>query len=216
MNKKILALALAIVFIATAFTACKKELETMKINGGEYPVYRDDKGELLTNAEPKAYSFHYDTKKPKANGALNFWADVYKFNPTTYEIVDTMTEQGYSLDGTQFGGIGTFAANRFTDLMEYLIIVHNDEEGLKPDVKYYQTKGYATVKIDASDPENIKMYGGEQLEKGTSVVVSGIATESLLIDIMAFISQSLSPAFFKYSSVMPAPSPMSIPILSKI
>ena len=136
-------------------------------------VTRDDKGELTDNAAPKAYSFHYDTKKPKANGALKFWADVYKFDPTTYEIVDTMSEQEYSLDGTQFGGIATFAANRFTDLMEYLIIVHNDEEGLKPDVKYYQTKGYATVKIDASDPENIKMYGGEQLERGTTILVSG-------------------------------------------
>ena len=135
-------------------------------------VTRDDKGDLLTNAEPKAYSFHYDTKKPKANGALKFWANVYKFNPATYEIVDTMSEQEYSVTGTQFGGIGTFAANRFTDLMEYLIIVHNDEEGLKPDVKYYQTKGYATVKIDASDPENIKMYGGEQLERGTTILVS--------------------------------------------
>lgn len=136
-------------------------------------VTRDDKGELTDNAAPKAYSFHYDTKKPKANGALKFWADVYKFNPATYEIVDTMSEQEYSVTGTQFGGIGTFAANRFTDLMEYLIIVHDDEEGLKPDVKYYQTKGYATVKIDASNPEKIKMYGGEQLERGTTILVSG-------------------------------------------
>ena len=136
-------------------------------------VTRDEKGELTADAAPKAYSFHYDTKKPKASGALKFWADVYKFNPTTYEIVDTMTEQEYSVTGTQFGGIATFAANRFTDLMEYLIIVHNDEEGLKPDVKYYQTKGYATVKIDASDPENIKIYGGEQLERGTTILVSG-------------------------------------------
>ncbi len=53
MNKKIMAIALAMVFIATAFTACKKELETMKINGGEYPVYRDDKGELVINEENK-------------------------------------------------------------------------------------------------------------------------------------------------------------------
>ena len=136
-------------------------------------VTRNENGELTDNAKPKAYSFHYDTKKPKANNALKFWADVYLFNPTTYEIVDTLTEQEYSVTGTQFGGIGTFAANRFTDLMEYLIIVHNDEEGLKPDVKYYQTKGYATVKIDASDPENIKMYGGEQLERGTTILVSG-------------------------------------------
>ena len=135
-------------------------------------VTRGSDGELSANAVPKVYSFHYDTKKPKANGALKFWADVYKFNPTTLELVDTLTEQEYSVSGTQFGGIGTFAANRFTDLMEYLIIVHNDENGLQPDVKYYQTKGYATIKIDASDPENIKMYGGEQLERGTTILVS--------------------------------------------
>ncbi len=49
MNKKIIALALAIVFIVTAFTACKQKIETMKIGGGEYPVYKDDKGELVVN-----------------------------------------------------------------------------------------------------------------------------------------------------------------------
>ena len=49
MNKKIIALALAIVFVATAFVACKKEVETMKIYGNEYPVYRDDEGELIYN-----------------------------------------------------------------------------------------------------------------------------------------------------------------------
>ena len=135
-------------------------------------VTRDDKGELLTNANPKAFSFHYDTKKPKANGALKFWADVYKFNPATYEIVDTLTEQEYSVSGTQFGGIGTFAANRLTDLMEYLIIVHDGEDGFTADRKYYQTKGYATIKVDASNSDNIKIYGGEQLENGTSIVVS--------------------------------------------
>ena len=129
-----------------------------------------------TSSSPKAYSFHYDTKKPKANGALKLWADVYKFDPNTFEIVDTLTEQEYSVTGTQFGGITTFAANRFTDLMEYLIIVHDNEDGLQPDVKYYQTKGYATIKIDASDAENIKIYGGEQLERGTSIVVASKTT----------------------------------------
>ena len=51
MNKKIIAAALAIVFIATAFTACTKKIETMKIYGNEYPVYRDDNGELVYNDE---------------------------------------------------------------------------------------------------------------------------------------------------------------------
>ena len=138
-------------------------------------VTRENNGELTANAVPKAYSFHYDTKMPKKNGALKFWADVYQFNPATFEIVDTLTEEDYSVSGTQFGGIATFAANRMTDLMEYLIIVHDDEQGIYSGSKYFQTKGYGTIKVevDPADPDNIKMYGGEQLERGTSVVVAG-------------------------------------------
>lgn len=49
MNKKIIALALAILFIATAFTACKKDFEMTKINGKEYPVAKDENGELIIN-----------------------------------------------------------------------------------------------------------------------------------------------------------------------
>ena len=49
MNKKILALALAIVFIATAFTACKKGPELTKINGKDYPLAQDDNGETIIN-----------------------------------------------------------------------------------------------------------------------------------------------------------------------
>ena len=51
MNKKILALALAIVFIATAFTACKKGPELTEINGNEYPLAQDDNGETIINEE---------------------------------------------------------------------------------------------------------------------------------------------------------------------
>ena len=57
--------------------------------------------------------------------------------------------------------------------MEYLIIVHDDEQGIFSGNKYYMTKGYGTIKVDVSDPEAPRLYGGEQLEKGTSVVVSG-------------------------------------------
>ncbi len=51
MNKKILALALAIVFIATAFTACKKGPELTEINGNEYPLAQDANGETIINEE---------------------------------------------------------------------------------------------------------------------------------------------------------------------
>ena len=51
MSKKILALALAIVFIATAFTACKKGPELTEINGVEYPLAVDKNGETIINEE---------------------------------------------------------------------------------------------------------------------------------------------------------------------
>ncbi len=49
MNKKILALALAIVFIATAFTACKNTPELTEINGKEYPLATDAEGNTIVN-----------------------------------------------------------------------------------------------------------------------------------------------------------------------
>lgn len=49
MSKKIIALALAIVFIATAFTACGNKLELTKINGKEYPLATNKDGETIVN-----------------------------------------------------------------------------------------------------------------------------------------------------------------------
>ena len=130
--------------------------------------------------EPKAYAFHYDANRPKGNGAVELWADVYEFNPATYEIVDTLTAMSaVNVSGTAFAG-NTFMKNRMTDLMEYLIIVHNDKDGIKRDDgtlnprKYYQTKGYGTVMVDTSNPNEIKIYGGEQIENGTAVVPGSI------------------------------------------
>lgn len=51
MNKKILALALAIVFIATAFTACKRGPELTKINGMELPLETNKDGETIINED---------------------------------------------------------------------------------------------------------------------------------------------------------------------
>lgn len=51
MSKKILALALAILFIATAFTACKQKLETTKINGKEFVLYTDDAGNTVISED---------------------------------------------------------------------------------------------------------------------------------------------------------------------
>lgn len=171
-----------------------------------YFVYYDPL--TMTSSSPKAYSFHYDTKMPKASGALKFWSDVYKFNPTTFEIVDTLSEASYSVDGTSFGGAASFASNRFTDLMEYLIIVHDEGKDIYSGNKYFQTKGYGTIKIDASDPENIKMYGGEQLERGTTILVSSKSVQKNGTTYCTVPAEENAPGYL-YSSV-PTPPTKSV------
>lgn len=132
---------------------------------------------------PKLYEFRYDNTRAKNNNknTEEFWAKVYDINSTDLNLkLDTLdeiskSEQGpYSITGSNFGN-NSFLVNRMTDLMDYLIIVH-DNEDTKPyihaDKKYYLTKGYGTIKIDADDAGNIKFYGGEQLETNTVVVAS--------------------------------------------
>lgn len=51
MNKKILAVALALLFVVTAFTACKSKLEMTKINGKEYPLMTDEDGNTVVNED---------------------------------------------------------------------------------------------------------------------------------------------------------------------
>ena len=150
----------------------------------KYFVYHDPL--TLYSNEPTVYAFHIDKNRPKGNGqADEMWAEKGKFNAETYVVTDTvMSEFGpvnnYSKKGDKFGtagASGAFMKNRMTDLMEYLIIVHDDGDGviradgsLNPK-KYYQTKGYGTMKIDTSDPNAIKFYGGEQIENGTAITV---------------------------------------------
>ena len=179
---------------------------TFIVPDDEHFVYYDPL--TSTSADPKVYSFHYDTNKPKANGNLKFWADVYKYNPQTYEIVDTLTEQEYNVGGTMFGGVTSFAANRFTDLMEYLIIVHDDEQGIYSGNKYFQTKGYGTVKIDATNPDEIKMYGGEQLERGTHVAVSTVNNQKNGSTYCTVPGQENTPGYLH--SAIPTPPTRSV------
>ncbi|MBR5455613.1 MAG: hypothetical protein IKU76_01520 [Bacteroidaceae bacterium] len=127
--------------------------------------------------EPKIYSFHYNSERPKGNGAVELWADIYKFNPKTYEITDTLTPMTpVNLTGTNFNG-NAFMKNRMTDLLEYLIVVHGEEGQFVADKKYYQTKGYGFMKVDASDESNLKIYGGEQIENGSYVAVGSRYTQ---------------------------------------
>ena len=121
-----------------------------------------------------------------------------------------MAEQEYGVSGTQFGGVGTFAANRMTDLMEYLIIVHDDEQGIYSGSKYFQTKGYGTIKVevDESNPDNVKMYGGEQLERGTSVVVAGKNIQTNGITYSTLPGEEDTPGYLH--SAIPTPPTRSV------
>ena len=128
------------------------------------------------NAVPKVYKLHYDNKHPKNKTPekIELWSEVFRFNANTFEFnpdsVYTSLEP-YDLSGERFKN-DLFMVDRMTDLMEYLIIVHDDGGTLRPEKKYYQSKGYGTVKIDATNPDDIKIYGGEQLERGTVISVS--------------------------------------------
>ena len=142
-------------------------------------IYYDPITRAEGAGDPTVYAFHYNNKRPKNTAkAIELWADKYKFDKVTLEITDTLTPlSGISLTSTNFGG-NTLMKNRMTDIMEYLIIVHNENDGIiLPDGtgnprKYYQTKGYGTIKVDASDVNEIKFYGGEQIENGTTVVAT--------------------------------------------
>ena len=127
------------------------------------------------NAVPKVYKFHYDSDRPEnKTAAIEMWSEVFRFNNSTFEFNPDSTyakEGPYNLDGERFSG-NTFLKDRMTDLMEYLIIVHDDGGTLRPEKKYYQSKGYGSVKVDATNPDDIKIYGGEQLERGTVISVS--------------------------------------------
>ena len=164
--------------------------------------------------EPKVYSFHYDTKHPKAKGEKKFWASVNKFNVSNYEFKDSLAPKEYDVnsDGKYFGGGSddnkVFAENRLGDLLGYLVLVHNDENGIYAGNKYFLTKGYGTIKIDATDPDNIKMYGGEQLERGTSVVVSSINKQKNGLTYCTVPGQA-DEGKIKYSSV-PTPPTRSV------
>lgn len=116
--------------------------------------------------EQEMYRFHYDSnRKENTSKTPELWYEKFAVNTATSEIIDTLDQVAKFDD--------KFERNIATDILEYLIVVHDKvEPGVHENRLYYSTKGYGTIKIDASDPENIKFYGGEQLEKETEIVDS--------------------------------------------
>lgn len=136
----------------------------------EYFVYYDPvtlKREGSTGQH--AYRFYYDNKYPDASETDDpkLWARVSKFDPATYTIInDSLDTYVDGSAGDHYKNFNAILKNRATDLMEYLIIVGDVEDGNK----YYQSKGYGFIKCEGTG-ENITFYGGENLENGTSIKV---------------------------------------------
>lgn len=128
----------------------------------EYFVYFDPSS--LQSGTPLAWKFKYGRKKAsdKSDGV---WADKFAFDPTTYEILDSIGTEALTTKLSESSAMG----NRLHDLMEYLIIVDSIESGNQ----YYLTKGYGTVKckVTSRDEQGVKFYGGEQIENGSEIAV---------------------------------------------
>lgn len=132
----------------------------------EYFIYYDPVS--LSSTQPLAWKFRYG-KRTEKDKEDYLWADTYKFDPVTYELGDSVgiaAKKQYK--SNEKIGETQDVGNRLHDLMEYLIIVDNIEDGNQ----YYLTKGYGTVKCAvkgnvADNTLEVKFYGGEQVELGT-------------------------------------------------
>lgn len=159
----------------------------------EYFIYYDPV--TIESSQPVAYQFFYDNKyRSGSNVPVKLWAKRFQYNPETYEILDSIANyavEGSSVSETVGGSARNtsftwsdattsspagFLRNRMTDLLEYLIIVGNVEDGNQ----YHQSKGYGTIKcvFDASKMDGdvpaadaFTFYGGQQLENGQEIKV---------------------------------------------
>ena len=109
MSKKIIALALVLVTVATVFTACQKKLDMYKINGVDVPVMTNEDGKavivednricaIVTDRDGKVVEYAKDEPQ-------TYWVSVensYVVDDTVYTPVFTMK----GLDGWEFNAIG--------------------------------------------------------------------------------------------------------------
>ena len=152
-----------------------------------------------TEGMMKMHVYHYDNKR-KENNTVNdeLWRAEYQIDKKTLEI-DTLLSQTKGYD-----------SKVATDLLEYLIIVHDKvEPRIHADRLYYSTKGYGTIKVDASDPDKVKFYGGEQLENGTEIVSSMIINQQNGITYCTVPAEESTDSLLLCSS-LPAPPKNSI------
>lgn len=151
-----------------------------------YFIYYDPVTTKYTN--PVALQFFYNNKYDgRGTGGNKLWAKVWSYDPATYELKDSVApnaEIGKSAKYPSGDGStktltigngwsdGNLFYNRLTDLLEYLIIVGDVEDGNQ----YYQSKGYGTIKCNVRNTTDegldITFEGGLQRENGLPVKVA--------------------------------------------
>lgn len=110
MSKKIIAVALALVCIATVFTACQQKLDIYQINGNDIAVVTNEDGKIVINDENKLCAIvtdregeivTYENKEPQT-----YWIQLdnsFVADNTVYTPVYTMK----GLSGWEFNVIGS-------------------------------------------------------------------------------------------------------------
>ncbi len=192
MNKKIIAAALAIVFIATAFTACKNEIETMKVYGNEYPVYRDDNGELVYNENNEIAILVTDRQENEIVTYENGEPQTY-WLPMDKDVIGDGFVQGSNFklkipsgwEGTEFGKVEKKRTDGKCYIeFRYLSKVEDGqtlEEKLKAQDEYNETiaeflkddaKMNQLIKENPDQAEAFKAYIGSEItyEKSTATI----------------------------------------------
>ncbi len=109
MSKKIIAIALALVSVATVFTACQKKLDIYKISGVDVAVVTNEDGKAIVDESNRIAAIvtdregeivTYENKEPQT-----YWATVqnsFVADHTLYTPVYVMA----GLDGWEFNAIG--------------------------------------------------------------------------------------------------------------
>ena len=109
MSKKIIALALVLVTVATVFTACQKKLDMYKINGVDVPVMTNEDGKAVIDEDNRICAIVTDSDGKVVEYAKDepqtYWVSVensFVVDDTVYTPVFTMK----GIDGWEFTPIG--------------------------------------------------------------------------------------------------------------
>ena len=144
--------------------------------------YYDPVSFEISVGAPVMYEFRYDNQREKnTQKTVELWANMYDISSVDLSLkLDTAneisrTEVGpYTISGASFGE-NEFMVDRMTDLMDYLVIVHDKadpEPYIHKGKKYYLTKGFGTIKVETDGAGDFRFYGGEQLETNSVVVAA--------------------------------------------